>query len=530
MHDHYAKCSAGGSALTERPKTTVFVREATGLVKNVSTLDAIGLNASWMGLGATIALLPLYTALFPSMSGVNLVYGSIIGFAFVLPQMYIYTVIQRRIPRTGGDYVWMSRQVGGFWGSAIGLTGACLNFIAFVAIIILSAVFAIGSVGLALGNSSFLGLALPGNVSGANPLAQFVLGAVIFALLIVFNIVSPKYAVKTVTVLALVGMAGIVIAIAVLLGAGQTGVANYVSSLGINGTTYSTVAASYTGPTFAFGSTMLLMPFFFLFMFPWFNMSTIVGSELKQSARKWSVPMSGITVFVLWTAVMAVLYYVAGLPFVNSALSNSTLVFSYGFNFWTLAMGVSNNVALAYVLGAAWIIWNILFLMVTIVAVSRYILAMSFDRFLPAKFAYVSPRFNSPVVAHLLDLVLAIVLVGATAFYYGQLSALSATAIGPMVFFMFVGISSVLFAARSKKESSKLRSALAVAGTLSAVVFAYVTYLFVVNPSVYGGNTLSYTFLFASFVGGLVIYTVHRARLKKEGLDISLAFKEIPPE
>jgi len=84
---------------------TVFVRDATGLVKNVSLLDAISMNAAWMGLGATIALLPLYTVFFPTMSGVNLVYGSIIGFLFVLPQMYIYTIIQRRMPRTGGDYV-----------------------------------------------------------------------------------------------------------------------------------------------------------------------------------------------------------------------------------------------------------------------------------------------------------------------------------------------------------------------------------------------------------------------------------------
>ena len=82
-------------------KPTVFVREATGLVKNVSLLDAISMNAAWMGLGATIALLPLYTVYFPTMSGVNLVYGSVIGFLFVLPQMFIYTIIQRRTPRTG---------------------------------------------------------------------------------------------------------------------------------------------------------------------------------------------------------------------------------------------------------------------------------------------------------------------------------------------------------------------------------------------------------------------------------------------
>jgi len=512
-------------------KPTVFVREATGLVKNVSLLDAISMNAAWMGLGATIALLPLYTVFFPTMSGVNLVYGSIIGFLFVLPQMYIYTIIQRRVARTGGDYVWMSRQLGGLWGSALGLTGACLNFIAFVAILILSAVFSIGSVGVALGNQSFLGLALPGNVSGADPTSQFILGSIIFTVLVVINIVSPKYAIRTLTVLVVIGVAGIILAVGVLLSAGRGGVVNYVNSLGITNVTYDSLASSYTGPTFDFGNTLILMPFFFLFLFPWFNMSTIAGSELKgKSALRWSVPISGFSVFIIWTAVFAILYSVAGMPFINAAFANSTLVFDYGFNFWTLAMGVANNVAIALSLGIVWIIWNIIFLLVTIMAVARYILALSFDRFLPSKFAYVSPRFNSPAVAHIFDLVLAIVLVGATAFFYGELSALSATAIGPMIFFMFVAIASILYGLRKKAEPSTVRVGLIVAGVLSAAVFAFVAYEFAVFPSIYGGNLLSYLFLVASFIGGLIIYIAHKYYLKKQGIDLSLAFKEIPPE
>jgi amino acid transporter len=204
--------------------------------------------------------------------------------------------------------------------------------------------------------------------------------------------------------------------------------------------------------------------------------------------------------------------------------------YDYGFNFWTLAMGVANNFVLSLALGAVWIIWNIIFLMVTIMAVARYILALSFDRFLPSKFAYVSPRFNSPVVAHLLDLILAVILIGATVFYYGPLSALSTTAIGPMVFFMFVAIASILYGIRTASEKSSVRITLVIAGAISAVVFAFVSYQFVTLPSIYGGNLLSYSFLLGSFVGGLLIYIASKQYLKKQGLDLSLIFKEIPPE
>ena len=458
-------------------------------------------------------------------------YGSLIGFIFVLPQMFIYTMIQRRTPRTGGDYVWMSRQLGGLFGSAMGLTGACLNFIAFVAILILSAVFSIGSVGVALGNQSFLGLALPGNVPGADPTAQFILGSIIFTILVLINIVSPKTAIRTLTVLVVFGVIGIVLGLGVLVAGGTSGVVGYVNSLGITNTTYNSIAASYTGPSFDFGNTLILMPFYFLFLFPWFNMSTIAGSELKgKTALRWSVPISGITVFIIWTIVFAVLYGVAGQPFINAAFANSTLVFDYGFNFWTLAMGVANNLAVSVTLGIAWIVWNIIFLMVTIMAVARYILALSFDRFLPSKFAYVSPRFNSPAIAHIFDLVLAIILVGATAFYYGQLSALSATAIGPMLFFLFVAVASILYGIRRKSESTVVRAGLVIAGALSTLVFAFVSYEFVIFPSIYGGNLLSYAFLVLSFIGGLIIYIVHKQYLKKQGIDLSMAFKEIPPE
>jgi len=41
---------------------------------------------------------------------------------------------------------------------------------------------------------------------------------------------------------------------------------------------------------------------------------------------------------------------------------------------------------------------------------------------------------------------------------------------------------------------------------------------------------LSYAFLIASSVGGLIIYVTHKEYLKKQGIDLSLAFKEIRPE
>ena len=62
-------------------KPSVFVREATGLVKNVSLLDAVAINVSDMSAGAALAVVGFTTILLPTMAGVNLVYGSLIATA-----------------------------------------------------------------------------------------------------------------------------------------------------------------------------------------------------------------------------------------------------------------------------------------------------------------------------------------------------------------------------------------------------------------------------------------------------------------
>src|SRR5579875_1744304 len=151
----------------------VFLRESTGLVKNVSALDAISLNLSNMSAGAALATIS-FTMLIVNVSGVNLVLASVIAFVLSVPQIVVYTMMTRRLPRSGGDYVWVSRALGGFWGSSLSFMGYTLETLAFLALIALSAVFAIGSVGLFFqsSNQTFLNLALLPN-SGGSAYQQF---------------------------------------------------------------------------------------------------------------------------------------------------------------------------------------------------------------------------------------------------------------------------------------------------------------------------------------------------------------------
>ncbi len=508
-------------------QTTVFVREATGLVKNVSFLDAIAINVSYMSIGAALALIGFTMLLLPTVTGVNLVYGSAIAAALTIPQMVVYSVMQRRVSRTGGDYVWLSRSLGGFIGSIVTFTGVTLETMPYLALIALSTVFAIGSVGTSMGYSGISSLAVP----GASPLYQFLIGSAIVTALIGLNIIRPRIGFKIISLFWIIGIISVVLAVSVLLSAGQQGVANYIASLKIANTTYASVTNSYAGSTsFSLASTLLMLPFFALFSYPWFNAAPSVGSELKgRKTVFWNAPVSLLIAFLMLTVPFATMYYVGGFAFTNAALSNSNLVNNYSFNFWTLAMGVSNNILLQLIIGLGWILFTMAVLAFGIITISRYILAQAFDRFLPDRLAYVSPKYGSPVAAHLLDLVITIALIGLASFLYGTIVSLYSAVVASMIYFAFVGLAAIVYAVR-REPTGSTRSALMIAGLLQVVVFGYLTYEFIAYPGIWQGNLLAYGYVAATLVAGMIIYAVSKWRHATKGLDFSLAFKEIPPE
>ena len=91
-----------GKHKEKKDETKVFVRQATGLVKHVSLLDAISLNLGDMSAGAAVATIGFSTILLSSMAGINLVYASLLAFILSIPQIIVYTIMNRKVHRTGG--------------------------------------------------------------------------------------------------------------------------------------------------------------------------------------------------------------------------------------------------------------------------------------------------------------------------------------------------------------------------------------------------------------------------------------------
>ncbi len=513
--------------MTSQP--AAFVRKASGLRRDVSLLDVVSLNLSNMSGGAALGIIGFTTVLLSSMSGVNLVYGSILAWCLSIPEIVVYTMMTTRVSRTGGDYVWVSRVYGGLFGGPLSFMGYTMETMAYMALIALSAVFAIGSVGVNLGYSNMLQYALPGNIPGANLVGQFLIAGLVFVVLIAINVVKPKLGYKVVAIAVIVAIAGTFVGIFSLIAAGNAGVQGYMgflSSIGDN-TTYTAVANSYTGPTFDFGATIFMLPFFAIFVYPWLNAGPAVASEIKgKGALKYNVFLSSLVTLIVVTAGFGAMYYAGGQSFINGALGNANLVFNWGFNFWTLAMGVSST-PVAWFIGLGWIMWEVAIIAYAIIVLSRYLFAQSFDRFLPEKISYISPKYGSPTIAFLINLVGTLVLIGLASFFYGTLTSLYGAVVASMVYFFFIGIAAVLYAMKNEKGQAK--AILATAGVLMAVVFAYITYQFLAFSSIWGGNPIAYGWVVGSFILGLIIYVVSKSYHAKRGIDITLAYKELPP-
>jgi len=513
--------------MTSQP--AAFLRKASGLRRDVSLLDVVSLNIGNMSGGAALGIIGFTTVLLSSMSGVNLVYGSILAWCLSIPEIVVYTMMTTRVSRTGGDYVWVSRVYGGLFGGPLSFMGYTLETMAYMALIALALVFAIGSVGVALGYSNMLQFALPGNIPGANLTGQFIIAALVFAALIGINVLKPKAGFKVVAVTIIIAIAATFVGIFSLLAAGTTGVQSYMSflnSIGSN-TTYTAVANSYTGPTFDFNATIFMLPFFAIFVYPWLNAGPAVASEIKgKGALRYNVFLSSVVTLIVVTAGFGAMYYAGGFNFINGALGNANLVFNWGFNFWTLAMGVSST-PVAWFIGLGWILWNVGILAYAIIVLSRYLFAQSFDRFLPEKISYISPKYGSPTVALTINLIGTVVLIGLASYFYGTLVSLYGAVIAAMIYFFFIGIAAVRYAMKNEKGRSK--AILSICGILMAIVFGYITYQFLAFSSIWGGNPIAYGYAAGSFIAGLIIYVWSKSYHAKRGIDITLAYKELPP-
>src|SRR2546426_6715278 len=220
------------SKSSSTPSSSLFVRQSSGLVREASALDAMIFNAVFSApVGATLAFGILYAlGLF---TGADLVLALLITFVVNIPVCIMMSMMASAMPRTGGDYVWISRILhpavtvfSNFSAAISALIGAAFWARSF-AVLALGPALAV--LGVVTQNS---GLINAGNaVSGSDPTGQwwtFGLGLLLILILAVAMSAGTKTSFRVQNVCWIIASLGTFLAFIALLISSNTGfIANF---------------------------------------------------------------------------------------------------------------------------------------------------------------------------------------------------------------------------------------------------------------------------------------------------------------
>ncbi|AGJ63468.1 APC family permease [Saccharolobus islandicus] len=512
-------------------KNKIFVRETSGLIKNVSLWDAVALNIGNMSAG-----IALFESISPYIQqGGVLWLASLIGFIFAIPQLLIYVILTSKIPRTGGDYIWISRSLNGGLGSTMALA-VMIESTAYFALVAFFTSSAINTALTVIGeyqHSPAL-LSIANNIIvdpyAVTPTLQqsliiYGISALVFVVIILLNIFRAKWGYRVVSVLGIFSMTTLVLAMIVLaLNSGDfySKISTLITANNLNVTIPSS-RGSFLPSSISWSATLFLLPFFALYTYPWMQAGPAVAAEFKgKKTIKWNLPIALILTGILVTLAFLEMDLIGGYNFNLEAYP------TFLYNFWTAAIAVASNPILQWIIALGLIVWNIYILAYGVIVFARYVFALSFDRVLPTKFSEVN-KHGSPVYAHVFDLSLTLLLLLVPAFSIGAaLSLYGATILGSL-YFLVVSVAGIAFGIKERNYI------LSIAGLISAGYFAYLTYVAATNSDFgfmtsSGPNLITTVFVIGTLIVSALIYIISRIIHKRKGIDIDLAFKEIPPE
>jgi amino acid transporter len=530
-------------------KRPVFLREATGIVRAISPLQAFITTVAVTNIGFGIA-----TTYLPALyvwPGANLALAFLLVLPFLFCHSAMYSMMAIAMPRSGGDYVWGSRILHPSIGSSLALTNVIFNsiFMGFFANTFVTyglyAVFV--TFGAITANS---GLVTVSESVFTNPLWITVIGTVLIAYLTVIMIFGVRRYLKQQMVYWAIGMIGTLLALVLFLQSNPTQFAQAFNNVLSQYTTYQGVIQSANTAGFKWAPSMAATVG--AVTLAWlanngYQYSGYFSGELKEVQKSMFASTIGnnIVSTIMYSVFAFALVGAVGEGWLNSLsyIANaqpSSYTIPVPPNPYFFASLLTNNLAIATIINIGFLAWAVIIIPSNWMATTRIMLAMGFDRVLPTKLADVSDTYHTPVKS--IIFVAAITWIGMVATnYYGAVAANMNYTVVYTLILAVVGLAGAVFPFARKTIYE--RSAIAkykVAGIPVITILGIINFLFFIaisvaaglNPFV-GGPTTPAAIAAAAivFVGSGLLYFVARAyHNRKEGIDIALNYQEVPPE
>jgi APA family basic amino acid/polyamine antiporter len=551
---------AQASTGKEGSDAALFLRKATGLVRSWSVFDAFiyatfSINLITLGLYSFSQMYYFEGGLLPVL---------LVSAFFMVFEIIVYAGLIAVMPRAGGDYVWQSRILGGGIGFVLAVTGWWFILWLWVPLYgdMLRQVFFTPLLGIAGATDAALWFS-------QTPLGLFVSSAATCLFVCFYIAIGMKAYSKIQKICFFAGMFGLLVVFVFLLfGNHETFVAGLEQQAPLFGADpaglYDRVLAAgeEAGATVplvggGFVAILLATPYIVFFNL-WPNWGATLYGEVRGATdfkrnfwgMGWALIITtalGVVFFLLISKTLSWDFYTKA----NAAWWN----FRWGYTdqapplpIWPypalLAVAMTGSRVLQFVIILAMSLWWFGWSGTVFLSSTRVIFAAAFDRLLPEKVAEVDPRTRTPIYALLLMVVPSLIVSALFAwnvFNFQSLTLCSTLVIA--ITYLGSTVAAILLPYTkpdlyNASPIAKYRVAgvplITVAGVIFGGFLIFLLYEWLADPNqLYGigwKNSSSIIYMGAMYVLALVIYVGFRVYRRRQGIDVSKIYAEIPVE
>ena len=529
----------------------IFLRKASGLIRTASGTDTFIYNLGVVSIGLGVGTMLFYgPAFYPAG---NLLWGCLIAGIAMAMISFGFIAWTVTLPRSGGIYVFGSRIL----PPALALTMSLVEIFAWlfycaiaaywIVILALAPMFA--ALGLLTGSESFSAI----SAWMLQPWATFLIGAAILVLSGIILSFGMRFYLMLNKWVFILAMASTVLLIVVLaMSSREQFVTNLNELVGPGmgiADPYNAIIAS--GKEKGWGEagtdlwqTLLVSNWAFLPLIG-AAFSIAIGGEIKsvEKSQTWGMLGAVAIATIAWIVTIYLALKVFGFEFLGTAVFN-LLMGEGGLTTptdpsVTLLTGILTKSPVITVLASlGFALWMWLWIPAMHTFGVRAIVAWAFDRVAPAPIAKISETYHTPIVAITVTAIVNIVFMALFVFspFFSKIVILIEAAVlawsvilGAGIFFPYLRPQIYEKSPISNRKIFGLPM-MTVACFLGFVASQFYFWLLFLDANAAGHDPTQVMIVAGVFVLGLVFYYVMKMIRQSQGVDVTLAFKEIPIE
>jgi APA family basic amino acid/polyamine antiporter len=528
----------------------VFARKATGLRREASARDVFIYNTNNQNIGIGVAFMVLLIA--PLYAGASMVTATILAGLLALPMAGVYAYFASAMPRSGGDYVYISRTLHPYLGFM-----SSWNWMVWLVTYTGIPAAYLAQYGLS-GLCRELGYVFdsPRLVGYGDNFTRkwwiFVAGSILLTVFAIIFALGTRLYFRIQNFTFAIAMTGVVVGLIVLAVHNHTdtttGFNSYIRGVGgVNDATANLAKYSQNLQQSSFDLKQTLYAMVWpLFITLYAITSSFIGGEVRNAKRSQFLAMPGSIVYVTIFMFLLVvgLGHAAGTTFLGQLgyplPQDVPRVLGIG-NLPTYneiaAVLVRDQGWLVIVLGVSFVFWTYVWLPINFLAATRAILAWAFDGLFPRKLSEVSDRYHTPIYA------IIVVWIASEVCLYLYVDQIFNTLNGIFAWilsFVLCSIAATVFPYRRRElwQASPWNGStmgipnITILGAVSTLSLLFCEYWFWYDP-IQGfdswGTTLRWVMVLI-IPTGTAVYLVAWFTSKQRGVSVDKVFAEIPPE